>query len=338
MWNKTLLIICIFISSFANAQVDVVGYIQTNGVANYPTHIDSLGRGGYIVAKDTTERNAIPCLRKKYGMACYVQSVQKLYILKDSTCANTWVEFSGGGGGSLPTFNNGLSYESISNAVRWGGNPIYTNIQLDDGTYRGHSIQMGVANNEFYEINMKAGNITIEPTGSTDVQPSQNDFGQWKLMIVDTPSHKISSLNMNYIQSNANTYYKTTGYFLSTDQFGSLVPELVILENTMPNTHWGMAWNPTTTTWELSDDWSGAKTDSLNQWLNAHFGMESGMYHADAISVVMFPIDGGKGDFLKYGIQVLDKHGNPTAPTNNAIAHQYRIYFEIRRYFNYVPI
>lgn len=112
----------ILIGFCSYAQVNVVGYIQTNGVANYPTHIDSMGRGGYIVAADTTERNNIPCLRRKYGMAVYVQNEQKLYILKSSTCANYWEQFSAGGGGSVVTDGSTIFGDGTV------GSPLYTNI------------------------------------------------------------------------------------------------------------------------------------------------------------------------------------------------------------------
>jgi hypothetical protein len=97
--KRILLALFILIATSSLAQVTVVGYVSTLGVANYPTHIDSMGKGGYVVVRDTTQRNAITCLRRKYGMAAYVQSLQKLYILKDSNCANTWVEFTAGSGG-----------------------------------------------------------------------------------------------------------------------------------------------------------------------------------------------------------------------------------------------
>ena len=119
--KRIFLALFILIATSSLAQVNVVGYIQTNGVANYPTHIDSMGKGGYVVVSDTTQRNAITCLRRKYGMAAYVQSEQKLYILKDSNCANTWVEFSGGGGGNATTYtpidlkNNG-DYALVGNS------------------------------------------------------------------------------------------------------------------------------------------------------------------------------------------------------------------------------
>jgi hypothetical protein len=97
--KKIFFLLFILLGTFSQAQVNVVGYIQTNGVANYPTHIDSMGKGGYIVAANNTERDAIPCLRRKYGMAVYVQADNKLYILRDYGCNNSWSEFTGGSGG-----------------------------------------------------------------------------------------------------------------------------------------------------------------------------------------------------------------------------------------------
>ena len=116
--KKIIFLLFILIATTSQAQVSVVGYIQTNGVANYPTHIDSMGKGGYMSMQDSFKRNAIPCLRRKYGMAVYVQNLQKLYILKDSSCTNTWVEFSGGGGGSQDlqsVLNNGHSLTNERN-------------------------------------------------------------------------------------------------------------------------------------------------------------------------------------------------------------------------------
>jgi len=116
--KKIFFLLFILLGTISQAQVNVVGYIQTNGVANYPTHIDSMGKGGYMVAANTTEINAIPCLRRKYGMAVYVQDLQKLYILKDSNCNNIWVEFSSGGGGTSTSSSSfGSFYDSTTQTI-----------------------------------------------------------------------------------------------------------------------------------------------------------------------------------------------------------------------------
>jgi len=116
--KKVFLLLFILMSFTTFSQVNVVGYIQTNGVANYPTHIDSMGKGGYMVVKDTNQRNSIPCLRRKYGMAVYSQVQNILYILKDSNCNNIWTQFTSGNGSStngIGTF--GSFYDSTTQTI-----------------------------------------------------------------------------------------------------------------------------------------------------------------------------------------------------------------------------
>ena len=77
--------------SLVNAQIGLAGNITTLGVALYPTHIDSLGKGGYMVLPTIEMRNNIPALRRKQGMMVYVQSVDSLYKLNSASLDNTWV-------------------------------------------------------------------------------------------------------------------------------------------------------------------------------------------------------------------------------------------------------
>ena len=79
----------------ANAQIKLVGNITTSGVANYPTHIDSLSKGGYMSMPTIALRDAIPALRRKYGMLVFVQADGVIYKLNAATLANAdWVAFS----------------------------------------------------------------------------------------------------------------------------------------------------------------------------------------------------------------------------------------------------
>ena len=99
-----LLIALQFFYALSNAQIKLVGNITTNGVASYPTHIDSLGRGGYMSLPTATERDAIPNLRRKYGMLVFVQADGKIYKLNAPTLTNAdWVELSFGSSGSQYT-------------------------------------------------------------------------------------------------------------------------------------------------------------------------------------------------------------------------------------------
>jgi hypothetical protein len=57
-----------FSHSLVHAQIGLAGNITTLGVALYPTHIDSLGKGGYMVKPTIEMRNNIPTQRRKKGM------------------------------------------------------------------------------------------------------------------------------------------------------------------------------------------------------------------------------------------------------------------------------
>ena len=90
-----LTIVFQFFYCLANAQIKLVGNITTSGVANYPTHIDSLSKGGYMSMPDIAARDAIPALRRKYGMLVFVQANGIIYKLNAATLANAdWVIYS----------------------------------------------------------------------------------------------------------------------------------------------------------------------------------------------------------------------------------------------------
>ena len=88
-----LIVIIISINYKLKAQIALTGNITTAGVAVYPTHIDSLGRGGFMTLPDLSTRNAIPVKRRKQGMMVYVQATDSLYKLTSSDVSlNTgWV-------------------------------------------------------------------------------------------------------------------------------------------------------------------------------------------------------------------------------------------------------
>ena len=94
--RKIILLIIVFqlFYCLANAQIKLVGNITTSGVANYPTHIDSLGKGGYMSMPTTAARDAIPALRRKYGMLVFVEADNVIYKLNAATLVNDWVTFS----------------------------------------------------------------------------------------------------------------------------------------------------------------------------------------------------------------------------------------------------
>ena len=84
-----LFLITVSINYNLNAQIALTGNITTAGVAVYPTHIDSLGRGGFMTLPDLITRNNIPVKRRKQGMMVYVQANDSLYKLTTEDLSNT---------------------------------------------------------------------------------------------------------------------------------------------------------------------------------------------------------------------------------------------------------
>ena len=72
-------------SSLIAQSIKLSGYISPRAGANNPSHIDSLGKGGFMVVSTTLDRDAIPLDRRKFGMLVFVQNNNILYQLKDST-------------------------------------------------------------------------------------------------------------------------------------------------------------------------------------------------------------------------------------------------------------
>jgi hypothetical protein len=88
--KKIFLILSILISTISLSQVSVVGNITTNGSALYPTHLDSLQRGGFRVVTTIVERNAITDLRRKIGMLVFVNDSNKTYKLTGGITNSDW--------------------------------------------------------------------------------------------------------------------------------------------------------------------------------------------------------------------------------------------------------
>lgn len=103
-----LLIGCIFfICLFTEAQVRVNGPVNPSSPLDlYPTHIDSLGHGGFMAVTSKAIRNSIPPLRRKQGMLVYVRETDSVYQLKPGSINNAltdtdWDKFKLGAVGGL---------------------------------------------------------------------------------------------------------------------------------------------------------------------------------------------------------------------------------------------
>ncbi len=114
-----------------NAQVKVLGKIEPNGPADtYPTHVDSLGKGGLMAVGSWQERNAIPLARRKAGMLVRVKSamVDSTYTIGGNLNNPEWMPFVTGGN-SL-TSGNALSI--TNNKINLGGPFSQENIVLGE--------------------------------------------------------------------------------------------------------------------------------------------------------------------------------------------------------------
>ncbi len=92
--RKVVLLYVFFqlIYSASNAQIKLLDFISPASGAINPTHIDSLGKGGYMVVPSLSDRNAIPTTRRKLGMLVFVQAVDSIYKLNATSLDNSnWV-------------------------------------------------------------------------------------------------------------------------------------------------------------------------------------------------------------------------------------------------------
>jgi hypothetical protein len=93
---KYLIILFTVIAFFnlnANAQVKLGSYAVRNSPGDlYPTHLDSLGQGGFMSLQSLANRNAILIRQRKVGMMVYVQANDSLYKLTSADLSNSgWV-------------------------------------------------------------------------------------------------------------------------------------------------------------------------------------------------------------------------------------------------------
>ena len=169
-----------FIYSVSNAQIKLLGHITTNGIASYPTHIDILGQGGYMSMPTIADRDAIPTLRRKYGMLVFVQADNVIYKLNAATLANAdWVALELGSSGTVTNVNAltlGTTGTDITSSVANGTiSPTITlNIPTASATNRG-----ALSAADFTTFNAKQSALTFS-TGLTNtsntitVNTSQN--------------------------------------------------------------------------------------------------------------------------------------------------------------------
>lgn len=128
-----------------NTGTQVVAPIVTpDSNDKFPTHINSMGQGGYKAVQSIAERDAIPDERRENGMLCAVLQNDTVYQLKGGTDNAFWTIFTTGAGGAttatdLPfTAPDGMVSSDVQSAIeeieakKVNIKDIYTKAETDD--------------------------------------------------------------------------------------------------------------------------------------------------------------------------------------------------------------
>jgi len=137
----------------ASAQVKVLGKIEPNGADDtYPTHVDSLGRGGLIAVGTWQERNSIPRPRRKAGMLVRVKSstVDSTYTIGRDLNNADWIPFAPVTG--YATLSGSNLFTGVNNRFHWG-------VAVSGNTGEGIN---------FYDNNNNYGVRLFRPTGDNN--------------------------------------------------------------------------------------------------------------------------------------------------------------------------
>jgi len=112
-----------------NGTVILSGMISPTDTTDvYPTHEDTLGKGGYSSVVDLTTRDNISSLRRKVGMMVYVESDGLTYQLQGGVDNSNWVEFTSGTSGTTEE-ELVITTIPVSNII----NTIFAGIDITDG-------------------------------------------------------------------------------------------------------------------------------------------------------------------------------------------------------------
>ena len=154
-----------------NAQVKVLGKIEPNGPTDtYPTHVDSLGKGGLMAVGSWQERNAIPLVRRKAGMLVRVKSamVDSTYTLGVSLTNTNWTPFITG-----PNITTSGALQKLGNDISIKNSPLFEgqvairsagSLDVYTGSYNGGVSHNNEADGSLKTITMRAGG---NATGNT---------------------------------------------------------------------------------------------------------------------------------------------------------------------------
>jgi hypothetical protein len=94
--------------------VRFTGFVSPSDTADVYAVIDPLyGIGGLREVPDTAARDAITIPRRREGMMCYVQDIDKFYYLKNGITNSDWLEFTSGLSGTVTVDQGGTGLVTV---------------------------------------------------------------------------------------------------------------------------------------------------------------------------------------------------------------------------------
>ena len=148
--------------------VEIISELRQKNGQKFPIVDANNIKGGFYQVNTIAERDAIPNIRKKEGMLCYVKQDNKYYKLKDS---GIWDKANLGGSGIIQVeqLDNLKDLEDIE-----PGQIVYIKT-LDEFRYVKEDKSWGILNNIIVsETEPSTETLWIDPTGDADINQTGN--------------------------------------------------------------------------------------------------------------------------------------------------------------------
>lgn len=177
------IILCLsglLVQQSVNAQVKLMSSITTNSPDDtYATHIDSLGKGGFMSVPTKSIRDLLSHQRRKIGMLVYVSETDSVYQLKGDTTNAHWVSFKLTSTPSSTTmgWQGTQTTHPVNPQVNWA---YYNSTDKKSYIYDGSAWQILAQDGTGSTINFNGNRpITLGLSPFTGVNPSTNDLAAW---------------------------------------------------------------------------------------------------------------------------------------------------------------
>lgn len=185
----------LLVQQSVNAQVKLMSSITTNSPDDtYPTHMDSLGKGGFMAVPTKAIRDQLSTQRRKVGMMVYVSETDSVYQLKGDTTNAHWVSFK------------------LASAMGWQGTQTShpANPQLNWAYYNSTDRKSYIYSGGAWQILSQDGGgsstsfngdrpITLALSPFLNKNPRTNDVVEWIQKVFYPPLAPTAGLTMSFV-------------------------------------------------------------------------------------------------------------------------------------------